>query len=320
MLGQTRTAMLQGAKALIVTVECDVADGMPGYYMVGYLGNEVKEAKERILSAFRNSGYRILAKKITVNMIPASVHKRGTGFDLPIAVALAMGYGMINTGLEDVIMIGEVALTGEILGVNGLLPMLIAAEKEGYKYCIVPKDNMGEALLIEEMNVVCVANLREVLELLQKSDLKKILERRALKSKRIEHDDSDSMGIIDFQDIKGQKVVKRACEIAACGMHNLLMIGQPGAGKTMIAKAMVGILPELDRSEQLEVTSIYSICGLLGERTRLMQERPFRKPHHKITIRGLIGGGNPVKPGEISLANHGVLFLGGYFCKVAESP
>ena len=308
LLGQAKTAMLFGAKGIIVSVECDVSEGLPGFYMVGHLNSEVREAKERIMSALKNSGFKLSAKKITVNMSPASIRKAGTGFDLPLAIAILCGYGVLHSEILDkTVLIGEVKLNGYIKGVSGVLPMLLAAKKKGYKYGIVSEENIQEAGLVDGMDFIAASNLKDLVKCLQSSHgIHNFYERK----EDIMEEEIERKGIIpDFSEIKGQFMLKRACEIAASGMHNLLMIGPPGAGKTIMASAMTGIMPKLQEEEKVEITSIYSACGLLDEHKHLIKERPFRNPHHKITPRGLIGGGNPAKPGEVSLASHGILFL-----------
>ncbi|MGN0170116.1 MAG: YifB family Mg chelatase-like AAA ATPase [Lachnospiraceae bacterium] len=313
MLGQAKSVMLQGATGLIISVECDVSQGMPGFQMVGYLSSEVREAKERVVAALRNSNYKITPRKTTINLMPACIHKSGTGFDLPIAVAIGQAYGLVDCRfIDEIIFAGEINLTGRIQKISGILPMILEARRQGYHFCMVPEENYEEADLIEGMQVIGVNHLSQVFSLLLKNSPKEMMEAFQKKPGAIKENGNNKtqeQDIPDFNEIRGQFALKRACEVAAGGMHNLLMVGPPGAGKTMMAKAMTAILPKLSKEEQLEVASVYSISGKFQEIRQYPENRPFRNPHHSITTKGLIGGGNPVRPGEVSLANHGILFM-----------
>lgn len=310
MVGNVKTIMLQGITGIELSIECDVSEGMPSFQMVGSLGAEVREAKERVMSGLKNMGYRLPIKKITVNLMPASIHKTGTSFDVPIAVALAKAYGLIRANyLEKIVFIGEMSLSGEIQSVRGILPMILAAKRLGFLACVVPQKNLEEALLVDGITVLGAKNISELFMWLEEEDAGIFVSKYKASPMKESITEMQLTGIPDFSRIKGQKMLKRACEVAASGMHNMLMVGTPGTGKSMIAEAFAGILPELTRQEQLEVASIYSICGYLEGSAQLMKYRPFRSPHHKSTAKGLLGGGNPIRPGEISLANHGVLFL-----------
>lgn len=301
-----KTAIVQGIKSVPVYVEADVSDGMPVFEMVGFLSQEVKESKERVRTALRNSGYVLPAKRITINLIPAHIRKTGSGFDLPIALAILCALGIVpEEELKETFVIGEISLNGEIKPVNGILPMVSDANENGIVKCIVPAENRKEANLASGMQVFAVETLKEVIGILNGGLYQKpqkegqvLGERR----KAAEH-------IPDFAEINGQHVLKRACETAVSGMHNLLMIGPPGAGKTMAAMRIPTILPPLKPKEQMELSKIYSVCGLFSNRETLMEVRPFRCPHHTITPQGLAGGGSLPRPGEISLAHKGVLFL-----------
>ncbi|MBR0435475.1 MAG: YifB family Mg chelatase-like AAA ATPase [Lachnospiraceae bacterium] len=313
MLGSAITAMMQGMKCIICRVECEVADGLPMFNMVGYLSGEVKEARERILSAIRQLGYHLQPMRITMNISPGYFKKSGTGYDLPCALALLQAYAFLKCEYMDKIFFaGELSLKGEVKGINGILPMLIEASKQGYEYFVVPYENRAEAYKLPGIKVLPALSLKEVIDCLASfsPDSQEDDGFFKLNEAKVLHYASDNNnGITDFCNIKGQIMLKRACEVAASGMHNLLMIGPPGTGKSLIANAMSGILPELSEDEVLDVASVYSVAGLLNDEDELANKRPFRAPHHSISTPGLVGGGNPIRPGEISLANHGVLFL-----------
>ena len=303
------TAIVQGIKSVPVYVEADVSDGMPIFEMVGFLSSEVKESKERVRTALRNSGYLLPAKRITINFIPANIRKTGLGFDLPIVLSILCAMGIVpEEALRDVFVTGEISLKGEIRPVNGILPMVSESYENGIRRCIVPYENAREAGLVSGMQVYAVKTINEVIG---------ILNGEVYQPGRVENEKSKDVGSVakaaehipDFAEINGQHVLKRACETAVSGMHNLLMIGPPGAGKTMAAMRIPTILPPLKPNEQMELSKIYSVCGLFPNRESLMDVRPFRCPHHTITPQGLAGGGSVPRPGEISLAHKGVLFL-----------
>ena len=296
-----RTAIVQGIKSIPVFVEADMSDGLPVFAMVGFLSAEVKEAKERVRTALRNTGYRLPAKRITINFMPANVKKNGSGFDLPITLSILGAMNVIEKEkLKELFVIGEVGLNGEIRPVHGILPMLAEAAEEGVHTCIVPYENATEAELVKQMRIFAVRSIRETIDLLNGKPYQK--EQREQKTLVEEKQP-------DFSEINGQHVLKRACETAVSGMHNLLMLGPPGAGKTMAAMRIPTILPPLDEKEQMELSKIYSVSGLFSNREQLIDKRPFRSPHHTITPQGLAGGGSIPRPGEISLAHKGVLFL-----------
>ena len=298
------TAIVNGIDGIPISVEADISEGMPVFEMVGYLGSEVREAKERVRIALKNCGYHLPVKRITVNFLPANIRKSGSGFDLPVAVSLLSAMEIIkNTELSDLFFVGELGLDGTVHGVNGILSMVSGAYDSGKRIFVLPMENIVEASLIPNITVVGVSTLQEAICFLNEGVIP-----NQIPIKHQKETISDQIG--DFADINGQAFVKRACEVACSGMHNLLMVGPPGAGKTMIAKCIPSILPQMSKEEQLLLSKIYSICGLFGEREELLSNRPFRNPHHTISPAGLTGGGgNAIRPGEISLATEGVLFL-----------
>ncbi len=306
MFSKVYSAAILGIDGHIVSVEADINDGLPCFDMVGTLAAEVREAKERVRTALKNSGFFLQPKKITVNLSPADLRKSGSGFDLAIACAVLIGYGFILPELvKDTVLIGELGLDGSMRPVNGVLSLAACAKDNGFKRIIVPEDNAKEASVIEEIKVYGVKKLADISELLSniekispvKLDLKQVMS-------GIENDTA-----YDFSEIQGQRAVKRACEVAAAGMHNIMFIGPPGSGKSMAAKRLPGILPGLSLEESIRITKIHSIGGLLKDNQPLVTKRPYRAPHHTISATGLIGGGRFPKPGEISIASGGVLFL-----------
>ena len=298
-----KTATIFGIDSKIISVEADVSEGMPMFDMVGYLSSEVKEARERVRAALKNEGYALPIKRITVNLSPANIKKTGSGFDLPIAVAILSAIGIINCDtLDSICLCGEIALDGKIQPVNGVLSMVMEAKKNNIGVVIVPEDNLLEARLVPEIISIGVKQLKDVIELLNNNEFKMEEISVALPKQLTEE-------LFDFSMINGQQALRRACEVAISGMHNLLMVGPPGAGKSMIAKCIPSILPPMDSEEQMELSKIYSVSGMFDERMGLIKNRPFRSPHHTVSAQGLVGGGHIPKPGEISLAHGGVLFL-----------
>lgn len=296
------TAILHGINSLIVQVEADVSNGLPVFDMVGFLASEVKESKERVRTALRNCGHQLPAKRITVNLSPANIRKCGNGFDLPITVAILSALGIVEeTALKDTLVIGEIGLNGSVLAVDGILPIVLKAKECGIRTCIIPKDNRAEAALVEGVHIFAAESLKAVMDYFSGA--------YTMDEEELGRPAQNNTDVPDFSDISGQKMLRRACEVAVSGMHNLLMVGPPGAGKTMVAKRIPGILPPMEAEERMEVSKIYSVCGLMHTNGGLIDQRPFRAPHHSISPQGLAGGGRTPKPGEVSLAHRGVLFL-----------
>ncbi|MCM1192794.1 MAG: YifB family Mg chelatase-like AAA ATPase [Butyrivibrio sp.] len=303
---------LLGVAACLVSVEVDIAQGLPGFSMVGSLGGEVKESRERVTVALKNAGLNLPPKRITVNLSPADIKKEGSAFDLPIAAGMLEAFGYFRPGAaEGILFLGELGLDGEIKKVRGVLPIVREAAARGIRQCIVPAANAGEGAAIPGIQVRGAAHIREVLRFLESEagqDREKLLPPvQAASGKESARYDREDMP--DFSQVRGQETARRAAEIAAAGFHNLLMVGPPGAGKSMIAKRIPGIMPGLTPEESLEVTSVLSVAGLLEEGTALVEKRPFQSPHHTISQAALVGGSASPKPGVISLAHRGVLFL-----------
>lgn len=311
MIVTIESSVICGLQCIPIRVEVDAAKGLPCFEMVGYLGSEVREARERVRVALKNIGIDLPPVRITINLAPAHVHKAGTAFDLPIAVGImaALEY-FPKEHVEGILMVGEIALNGEIRPVRGVLPIVQQAVERGITSCLIPKANEREGAVIGQAKVVGVENLGQVFEYLQ---LPREKRDQFILPTRLHVDDYFKNNTVekvpDFADISGQEGVKRGVEVAAAGFHNILMVGPPGAGKTMIAKRIPGILPPLDLKESLEVSAIYSVAGLLKENEALITKRPFLNPHHTISEPALIGGGRIPRPGVISLAHHAVLFL-----------
>lgn len=296
---------LQGIEGYKVQVEADVGDGLPGFSMVGYLAAEVREAEDRVRTAIKNSGFSLPPMKVTLNLSPANIRKDGSAFDLPIALAILGAYHYVDlSGLENSVFIGELGLDGRIKGVTGVLALVVSLRDQGIQRFFLSEDNVNEGLAIDQVEIIPVKNLSHIVSLMDNREL--LVPLRHL-------EDAENRDIpdysIDFAEISGQATVRRATEIAVAGRHNILYVGPPGSGKSMIASRIPTIMPPMDLTEQLELSKIYSVCGLLPAGKGLMKIRPFRNPHHTISPQALIGGGRNPRPGEVSLASRGVLFL-----------
>ena len=305
MIAKVNSFALNGLDGYKVDIEIDINSGLPRVEIIGLPDAAIKESAERVTSAIKNSGYHFPIKRVIVNLAPADTRKEGSFFDLPISVGvLAASEQLLSKSYQEYVMLGELSLDGKLRPLNGIMSLLISGMQQGYTKFIIPKDNAAEAGYIRGIEAYCMGTLREVLEFLQgekECAPVALAEFTATKSE-------DKNGI-DFSEVKGQTAAKRALEVAVAGGHNVLMVGPPGAGKSMLAKCVVGIMPDLTFDEAIEVTRIHSVAGILDEKAGIVGKRPFRSPHHTTTVPALIGGGAKARPGEVSFATHGVLFL-----------
>lgn len=302
MFASALSAAIVGMDVHPVLVEADVSDGLPSFTMVGFPSAQVREAQDRVRTALKNKGFRLPPKRITVNFAPADIKKEGAGFDLPVAAAVLAAAGILTPELlKGVMLLGEISLNGEIYPVPGVLPVVLKARETGCRFCMIPAGNFNEGRLISDMRVIGVQNLDEMIRFLRNPE--------AFSGIPGENPTYVPEDTVDFSEIRGQEGARRAVEIAVSGFHNLLLIGPPGAGKTMLAKRIPTIMPRLTFEESLEITRIYSIAGLLSRESPLICQRPFRSPHHTCSAQALAGGGRNPRPGEVTLAHRGVLFL-----------
>jgi len=305
MLAKTYGSSVYGVDASIITIEVDVSQGTK-YFMVGLPDNAVKESQFRITAAIEQIGYKMPRNRIVINLAPADVKKEGSAYDLPIALGILQGGRILRSEcLEEYIIMGELALDGSLRPIKGVLPIAIEARKKGFKGFILPKENASEAAIVNSLDVIPVEHLQEAIDFLEgnKPIVPLVNDTRDIFMSQLNDYDAD------FKDVQGQENIKRALEIAAAGGHNVIMIGPPGSGKTMLAKRLPSILPPLSLHEALETTKIHSVAGTLGPDATLISTRPYRSPHHTISDVALVGGGGIPQPGEISLSHNGVLFL-----------
>lgn len=310
MVAEVLSGMIQGIQGELVVVQTDISDGLPVFNMIGHLSAETKEAKERVRTALKNTGFHLPPRRISVNLAPADLRKTGSRYDLAIAIGLFSAMGLLpEEKIRGIVFLGELALDGAISPLTGVLPILKCAFESGCRRCIIPAENVEEASILNGMEIRGFHTLKEVFLFLSGEEPEHVYlaaDREDFVADRVEERDWE---IPDLSEVKGQQVAKRALEIAVAGCHNLFLDGPPGAGKSMLASCVPGLMPDMSREEMMECTMIYSVRGLLGEGRSIVTRRPFRTPSCSATAAGIFGGGQNPRPGEVTLAHHGVLFL-----------